>query len=68
VQQLSASDEEVRLKLFHQLVELLTGDPSLLQLMTDETHFHLNELNKQNFSYWSHHKPHELHEHSLHDP
>jgi hypothetical protein len=50
-------------------VELLTGKPNLLLVMTDEAHFHLNgTVNKQNFRYWSDHNPHELHEHPVHDP
>jgi hypothetical protein len=44
LQQLNASDREVRLKYYHQLVKLLIGNSKLLLLVTDETHFHFNEL------------------------
>jgi len=42
VQWLNVRDKEVHLKC-HQCMEL-TCNPNLLLLMTDEAHFHLNEL------------------------
>jgi hypothetical protein len=37
--------------------------------LSDEAHFHFSgTVNKQNFRYWSHNKPRELHQRPLHSP
>ena len=67
VQELSDRDTANRRISSEQLLEMLNDDGVInTVLMTDEAHFHLSGyVNKQNFRYWAHENPQQLHQRPL---
>mgnify|MGYP003623301927 CR=1 FL=1 len=69
VQQLLGTDYAQREDFAVRMQVLLHDEPDALIFMSDEAHFHLNGfVNRQNFRYWAHDNPRELHERPLHSP
>lgn len=69
VHALQEQDHGNRLQFCETLLQLINGNQNLVNnlLMSDEAHFHLSGyVNKQNFRYWSHANPQEIHEKPLH--
>jgi len=69
VQELNEADYPQRAGLDEAMLQLLTDEPDVILIRSDEAHFHLNgTVNRQNFRYWAPDNPNILHERPLHSP